>query len=178
MRLPGPSKASSSRSLRPTYPKTRKPIFALTSASGAERITCCFCQEEWKAEDATWNALFQDGSVSEYMKGRCYRLILRRLVSPWVKEQWIDKCSKTSLKLLIGLSLTTVGLEMAWVSQIGCYFLHFELSGELRPVRINIQRYLVSFVLRWLSEASSRMARKGLAGMAWHCINWPCWVKS
>jgi len=27
-------------------------------------------------------SLFQDGSVSEYMKGRCYRLILRRLVSP------------------------------------------------------------------------------------------------
>jgi len=43
-------------------------------------------------------------------------------------------------------------------------------------VRLNILRDLVSSALRWLSEASSRMDRKGLAGMAWHCIDWPCWA--
>ena len=58
-----------------------------------------------------------------------------------------------------------VGTDLS-ISDRMLFSLHFELSGELRPVRLNIQRYLVSFVLRWLSEASSRMGRKGLAGMA------------
>ena len=95
---------------------------------------------------ATWKLLFKE-ETKEYLEMRCNCVILRRVVCQWVSEQWMEICSKSSQKLLIGLSLSTVELEQAWVSQIRRFFLCFEPSGLKQPLKRNTQHSWVSSVL-------------------------------